>query len=129
MTERSPPVAEVSDGVPGAAAGVAEMLFDAGPVPTSLVAVTENVYAMPLVRPVSVQLSALVRQMRPPGFAVAVYDVTTDPPLDAGADQARATEPLPAVAELRVGAPGTVAGTADRAFEAGPVPMALLAVT
>ena len=35
----------------------------------------------------------------------------------------------PAVAEVRVGAAGTVAGVADRAFEAGPVPTPLVAVT
>ena len=51
------------------------------------------------------------------------------PPLDAGADQARLTWPLLGVAVFSVGAPGTVRGVADRAFEAAPVPMAFVAVT
>ena len=52
-----------------------------------------------------------------------------EPPLEAGADQARLTLFVPAVALLRVGAPGTVAGIAASALEAGPLPIALAAVT
>src|SRR3990172_1192226 len=52
-----------------------------------------------------------------------------EPPLLAGADQSRMTWPLPAVALLRTGAPGTVLGVAERALEASPVPAALVAVT
>jgi hypothetical protein len=51
------------------------------------------------------------------------------PPFDAGADHARLTWVLPGVAELRVGAPGTVRGVAERAFEAAPVPAAFVALT
>ena len=46
-----------------------------------------------------------------------------------GADQTSVTLPLPAVAERSAGAPGVVAGVADIALEAGPVPTALVAVT
>jgi len=50
-------------------------LFDgseAGPVPTPLVAVTVNVYAWPLVRPLTVQLVPLVVQVLASGEEVAV---------------------------------------------------------
>ena len=69
-----PAVAEPSVGAPGAtgANGVAVRAFEAGPVPTALVAVTVNEYAVPFVRPLIVQLSAFVEQVAPPGLAVAV---------------------------------------------------------
>jgi hypothetical protein len=51
------------------------------------------------------------------------------PPFEAGAVQARLTWALPGVAVVNAGAPGTVAGVADRLFEAGPDPTALRAVT
>ena len=51
------------------------------------------------------------------------------PPFDDGAVQASVTWSFPGVAEFRVGAPGTVCGVADSAFDAGPVPAALAAVT
>jgi hypothetical protein len=51
------------------------------------------------------------------------------PPSEAGADHDSETWLLPAVAVLSVGASGTVRGVADRTFEAGPVPTALVAVT
>ena len=53
-----------------------------------------------------------------------------EPPLDEGATKATVAEALPAVAEAPVGAPGTVAGvTGLLAADAGPAPIALLAVT
>ena len=55
-----------------------------------------------------------------------------EPPLEAGAVQVSVTWALPRVAAVRVGAPGAVAaaaGVAESAFEAGPVPTALVAVT
>jgi len=46
---------------------------DAAPVPAVFVAVTVNVYAVPFVNPVTVQVSApVVVQVAPPGEAVAV---------------------------------------------------------
>ena len=45
---------------------------DAGPVPVVLVAVTVNVYPVPLVRPVTVQLVVAAVQKNPPGEEVAV---------------------------------------------------------
>jgi hypothetical protein len=58
--------------------------------------------------------------------------VIVAPPLDAGADQVRLTEPLPAVGALRVGGPGgtgDAAGVADRSFDCVPVPALLIAAT
>jgi hypothetical protein len=54
--------------------------------------------------------------------------VITLPPVEAGADHASVTWVLPGVAELSVGAPGTVRGVAERAFDAAPCPAALLAL-
>jgi hypothetical protein len=82
-----PPVTPV--GAPGAVAdaGVTGALAtDAGEVPTALVAVTVNVYAVPLVRPVTVAVKGPAEvAVRPPGDAVTVYPVIGDPPLLAGA--------------------------------------------
>ncbi len=52
------------------------------------------------------------------------------PPLSAGAMNVTVACAVPAVALTPVGAPGTVVGvTAFDAADAGPVPMALVAVT
>jgi len=51
------------------------------------------------------------------------------PPSEDGAVHDRLAWPSPAVALSRIGAPGTVAGVAVKAFEAGPVPTPLVAVT
>jgi hypothetical protein len=82
------------------------------------------------VRPVTVQLVVPpVEQVAPPGLAVAVYPVMALPPSEAGALQERLTWASPAVVVSRVGAPGTVAGVADSALDAGPVPTPFVAVT
>jgi hypothetical protein len=69
-----PDVAVTAVGVPGTVAGVTAVeAADAGPVPTLLVAVTVNVYAVPLVNPVTVAVSApVVVAVRPPGLEVTV---------------------------------------------------------
>ena len=55
------------------ALGVTEFEADeAEPVPAALVAVTVNVYAVPLVRPVTVIGLVAEVPVAPPGFAVAV---------------------------------------------------------
>jgi hypothetical protein len=51
------------------------------------------------------------------------------PPFELGADHESETCPLPGLAELSVGAPGTVRGAVDNEFDARPVPAALVAVT
>ena len=68
-----PPTAETEVGAPGMVAGVT--LFDAadtGPVPAELVAVTVNVYAVPLVRPPTTSGLPGPDAINPPGFEVAV---------------------------------------------------------
>src|SRR6188768_365962 len=62
-------------GAPGTVAGVT--LFDgadASPVPIEFVAVTVKVYALPLVRPVTVIGDVAPLATMPPGADVAVYD-------------------------------------------------------
>jgi len=60
--------------------------------PDTLAAVTENVYAVPFVRPETVAVVAImVLTDAPPGDAVTVYPVTADPPLLAGAIHDTAT--------------------------------------
>jgi hypothetical protein len=101
-------------------------------VPTAFVAVTVNVYAVPLVRPVTVieAHGAAHVPVKPPGEDVAVYDVIAEPPLLAGAANVTLACAFPAVAVPMVGAPGIVAGvTLFDAADAGPVPSALVAVT
>jgi hypothetical protein len=57
----------------GVAAGVTLLLAAlAGPVPTLLVAVTVNVYAVPFVRPVTVIGDADPVAVNPPGLDVTV---------------------------------------------------------
>src|SRR2546423_9833317 len=116
-------------GTAGGATGVAEAGVDGGPVPTAFVALTMNVYSVPLVSPVIVQPRVVVAQVAPPGFAVAVYPVIGLPPVDDGALHARAIWPLPEVAARPVGAPGTVAGVADTSDDPVPAPTAFVAVT
>ena len=68
-------------------------------------------------------------QVNPPGLVVAVYWVIADPPVDAGAVQVTASWVLPGVRATPVGAPGIVDGVPVAPAEAGPVPIALVAVT
>ena len=68
------PLAEIPVGAPGAiAAGVtADDALEAAPVPTELVAVTVKVYAVPLVRPVTVIGDDVPVAVMPPGEEVTV---------------------------------------------------------
>ena len=60
-------------GAPGTVAGTtAEDALEAVPVPAAFVAVTVNVYEVPFVRPVTVQLVVDVVHVRPPGDEVTV---------------------------------------------------------
>jgi hypothetical protein len=128
-----PRVAAPITGAPGTVDGVT--LFegaDAGPVPAELVAATVNVYAVPLVSPVTVMdmQGALHVAVAPPGEEVAMYDTIAEPPLLAGAVNATVACELPAVAVPIVGAPGTAEGvTLFDAADGAPVPTALMAAT
>jgi hypothetical protein len=59
-------------GVAGAAGVIGPNAVEGWPAPKMLLAVTVNVYGVPLVRPVTVQLSPVVVQVFPPGDAVTV---------------------------------------------------------
>ena len=68
-----PAVAVPIVGAPGTPAGVTLFeALDAGPVPATLVAVTVKVYAVPLVRPVTVIGEAEPVPVSPPGLEVTV---------------------------------------------------------
>jgi len=75
-----------------------------------LVAVTEQLYAVPLLSPVMViglEAPVAVRVVPPPVHD-AVYPLIAAPPSDEGAVKATVALPLPAVAVPMVGAPGGV---------------------
>lgn len=57
---------------------------EAGPVPMALVAVTLNLYAVPLFRPVTVMGLAAAVAVIFPGLDVTVYEIIGLPPFDAG---------------------------------------------
>jgi len=66
-------VAFTAVGAVGTVAGMADAEADeAGPVPAPLVAVTVNVYGVPLVSPVTVQPMVALVQTNPPGEEVTV---------------------------------------------------------
>ena len=111
---------------------VAALASDSDEVPIALVAVTVNVYAVPLTRPVIVAIltTPFVLAVTPPGDAVTVYPVIGEPPLLTGAVHDTAAWAFPGVAVTAVGAPGTVFGvTATLGIEASELPAALAAVT
>jgi hypothetical protein len=70
----SPGVALTPVGAPGTVAGVTgEEATEAAPVPIELVAVTVNVYGVPLVRPVTTaDVAPVVLAVNPPGEDVTV---------------------------------------------------------
>jgi hypothetical protein len=99
-------------------------------VPAALVAVTVNVYVVPLTSPVTVIGDAPPVAVNPPTFEVTVYEVIADPPLLAGAVNVTVAEPLPATAVTPVGDPGVVSGVTElEAVEDALVPTAFVAVT
>ena len=80
-----------------------------GPVPTLFVAVTAKAYAVPAVRPETVQVvvGGVAVHVAPPGVAVTVYAVTAGPPLAVGAAHVTAAVVSLGTAETDSGAPGT----------------------
>ena len=68
-----PNTPETPVGTPGTVAGTtAPDAVDAEPVPAAFVAVTVNVYEVPFVRPVTVQLVVVDVHVDPPGDEVTV---------------------------------------------------------
>ena len=94
-------------------------------------AVTEQLYAVPLLRPVTlIGLAAPVAvRVAPPPVQDTVYPVIGEPPSEAGAVKAIEALPLPAVAVPMVGAPGAPRGVALTADDAAPAPAELVAAT
>jgi hypothetical protein len=126
-------VAATPEGVVGTVAGVTPALADdAGESPTPLVAVTVNVYAVPLLNSVRVAaVSPIVVIVLSPGFAVTVYPVIADPPSSVGVVQDTAALALLAVAETLSGMDGITGPgvTGALGVEAGDLPAELVAVT
>jgi hypothetical protein len=88
-------------------AGVTALLaVDAGDVPIAFVAVTVNVYEVPLLKPETVIGDEPPVPVAPPGLAVTVKLVIAEPPLFAGAEKATDAEAFPPVATTLVGASG-----------------------
>jgi hypothetical protein len=82
---------------------------EAGPDPASLAALTVKAYAVPSVRPVTVQVVApTVVQVPEGGELVTVYPVIGVNPIVAGPAHETVTMPSPGIAVTAVGAPGTV---------------------
>jgi len=130
------PVATTPVGAPGTTDGTtAEDAVEAEPVPDTFVAVTLKEYAMPLVRPVTVQGFERPHEndacATMPTNGVTVYPMTPAPPFDTGAVHDTTEREFSAdVATTPVGAPGTVDGTIDLdAVEAEPVPDTFVALT
>jgi hypothetical protein len=137
----SPAVAETPDGVPGTVAGVTAA--DAGeymPVPAELIAATRKTYDVPLVRPVTVCVVAVLVwnvldaevQCAPLSEEYCTsYPSIAAPPLSAGAVHETVDCALPRVACTPVGAPGALVVppivTGVDATEYGPVPAPLIA--
>jgi hypothetical protein len=119
VAEALPPAGAPMVGVPGVVAGVtlAEELENE-PVPTTLMAATVNVYASPLVSPVTVQVVAVldveeghasVVGVEVVTFsAVTVYPVIALPPVLAGALQLTVAEAFPLEGVPMVGTPGAL---------------------
>jgi hypothetical protein len=117
-----------------AATGITLTALEDGLIPIALVAMTEQLYAVPLVSGLTViGLDALVAVLEAPlPVQVAVYPVIAEPPLLVGAVNAMLAEALPAVAAPMVGAAATVAaaaGVTPAVLDAAPVPTTFVAVT
>jgi len=118
-------------GAPGTVYGVTEEdAVDALELPALLVAITVNVYGVPLLNPVTVALVPDEVAVILPGLDVTVYKVIAFPPLELGADHDTATCVSPLVPDTPVGALGTVYGvTEEDAADALEFPAPFLATT
>jgi hypothetical protein len=126
-----PATAVTEVGASGTFDGVTEFeTLEALLVPIAFVAVTVNVYVVPLTRPVIVIGDDPPVAVNPPTFEVTVYEVIAEPPLLAGAVNETVAWPLPCTAVTLVGAPGAVAGRTELLVaDAVLVPIAFVAVT
>ncbi len=141
VADPSPATAVGAAGASGAVGGAVGTTgleaTDGGPSPTALLAVTVNVYAVPLLSPVTVVDVAVGATWTGARSVVPTNGVTEYPviglPPSPGAVHDTVAEPTPATAATPVGAPGTDATdegvTELDAADGGPAPTALLAVT
>jgi hypothetical protein len=98
VTLVSPRTTEVSEGAPGGPTGVTELeLLEGEEDPAALFDVTVNAYVDPLISPDTVQLVDPngTLHVAPPGDAVTVYPVITEPPLSVGGVNETLALPLP----------------------------------
>lgn len=116
-------------GALGAFAGFTLAAVDAPEVPRALVAVTLKVYQVPLVSPVTVQLSTLDEVQPLPFPSDTVYPVTGLPPSVVGAFHVIVAEPSPRVAVTCCGAGGGPMGVTLAAVDGVLVPTLLVATT
>ena len=128
--ELFPATADTPVGAPGTVTGVTPAdAVDSTLLPTVLVACTVNVYAVPFVRPVTVQGLA-EHDTDPPGEPVTVNAVIVEPPLLTGGVKLTTAELFPATADTPVGGPGTVIGvTAADGVDSVLLPTVLVACT
>jgi hypothetical protein len=131
-----PEATELTVGAFGTVDGVAgNDALDATPVPMPFVAVTLKVYATPFVRLLIKQLCVGAVLVQLPAtvfsgvYAVAVYPVTAEPLMLAGASQETVAEETAATAVTLSGADGgALIAAAGDALDAVEVPAALVAV-
>jgi hypothetical protein len=113
-------------------AGVSETALEAVELPVMLLAVTVTEYVVPFTKLVMVHDVVAVVHVRVcplPSSAVAVYDVTADPPVTTGAVQLTSREELPLVRTTEVGLPGTSPGVRVTAEVSAELPAPLVANT
>jgi hypothetical protein len=73
VADESPNTPATPVGAPGTVEGTtAELAVEAAPVPEAFVAVTVNVYEVPLESPVTLQLVELVEHVNEPGVEITV---------------------------------------------------------
>ncbi|MNC71184.1 hypothetical protein D3C75_1220730 [compost metagenome] len=92
-------------------------------------AVTVKVYALSFSKPVTVMGLAAPVTVIVPVESVTSYSVMGLPPSSAGAVKVSVTWPLPAVAVIVPGAPGTVAGVTSTSLDAALKPPGFPAFT
>ena len=130
VTDASPTTTVGTAGTFGFAIGVTDAdAADAAEVPPAFVAVAVNVYAVPLVRPVTTHDpdAPVIVQVAPPGDAVTVCDVAAAP--DSATDTDTRTDASPITPLGAAGTFGFAIGVTDAdAADAADVPPAFVAV-
>ena len=118
-------------GALGVVAGIIGLdWFELSESPLLFVAITVNLYGIPLVRPFLVVELLVEMAVNPPGSLVTVYFVIAEPPFEIGGDQYIVASVFPGIAETLVGLSGTVEGIiSDDGVEGNESPFILVAKT